>query len=373
MRFALLRRTFRRLAAIALILAVASLAGPARPDERVLNVYNWTDYIDPQALARFERETGIHVNYDVYDSLETLEGKLLAGRSGYDIVVPTSQPTFSRLIAAGALRRIDWSRVPNRAGLDPALMRDVESADPGNGYGAIYLWGTIGLGIVADRIRALAPDAPLDSWELLLKPENAGRVASCGITMMDSATDVIPSVLHFLDRNPNSTNSGDLGAVERTLTAIRPAIRSFSSGGAVNALAAGETCLVLSYSGDVIQAAARAAETRGGPAIRYVAPREGAQLWFDMLAIPADAPHPDAALAFINFILRPDVIARVTNQVRYPNAVPASRPMIHPDLLADENIYPPPKRMAAFFTVGAASSTADRARNRMWARFKAGH
>jgi putrescine transport system substrate-binding protein len=362
----------RLLAVVALLLAFLPLSLSARAEDRVLNIYNWTDYIDPAAVARFERETGIHVNYDVYDSLETLEGKLLAGRSGYDIVVPTSQPTFARLIAAGALRRIDWSRVKERAGLDPALMREVESADPGNHYGAIYLWGTIGLGIVADRILALTPDAPLDSWDLLFKPENARRIAPCGITMMDSATDVIPSVLHYLGRDPNSADPADLAAVERTLMAIRPHIRSFASGGAVNALAAGETCLVLSYSGDVIQAAARAAEAGGGTTVRYVAPREGAQLWFDMLAIPADAPHPEAALAFMDFVLRPDVIAGVTNQVRYPNAVPASRALVRPDLLRDPNIYPPPERMASFFTVGAASPTAERARNRMWARFKAG-
>ncbi len=362
----------RRTAVAALLFALVALGLPARAEERVLNVYNWTDYIDPAATARFERETGIRVNYDVYDSLETLEAKLLAGRSGYDVVVPTSQPTFSRLIAAGALRRIDWSRVPSRAGLDPRLMHEVQSADPGNQYGAIYLWGTVGLGIVPERIRALAPDAPLDSWDLLLRPENARRIAPCGITMMDSATDVIPSVLHYLGRDPNSADPADLASVERTLTAIRPYIRSFASGGAVNALAAGETCLVLSYSGDVIQAAARAAEARDGVGVRYVAPKEGAQLWFDMLAIPTDAPHPDAALAFINFILQPDVIAGVTNRVRYPNAVPASRPMVHPDLLDDPNIYPPPGRMASFFTVGATPPASERARNRMWARFKAG-
>ncbi len=370
--FARSRAYGRRLMLSALLLALAAPGSPVRADDRVLNIYNWTDYIDPAALARFARETGVHVNYDVYDSLETLEAKLLAGRSGYDIVVPTSQPTFSRLIAAGALRRIDWSRVPSRAGLDPTLMHEVETADPGNQYGAIYLWGTIGLGIIPGRIETLAPDAPLDSWDLLFKPENASRIAPCGITMMDSATDVIPSVLHYLGRDANSTEPADLAAVERTLMAIRPYIRSFASGGAVNALAAGETCLVLSYSGDVIQAAARAAEARDGVGVRYVAPKKGAQLWFDMLAIPADAPHPDAALAFINFILQPDVIAGVTNRVRYPNAVPASRAMVHPDLLNDPNIYPPPARMASFFTVGAASQAAERARNRMWARFKAG-
>lgn len=355
------------------LLAVLLVGAGARAEDRVLNVYNWTDYIDPAAIARFESETGVHVNYDVYDSLETLEGKLLAGRSGYDIVVPTSQPTFTRLIASRALQPLDWDRVPNRAGLDPALMHEVETADPGNRYGAIYLWGTIGLGLISDRVAALAPGVPLDSWDLLFKPENARRIAPCGITMMDSATDVIPSVLHYLGRSPDSTDPADLAAVETTLVAIRPYIRTFASSGAVNALASGETCVALSYSGDVIQAAARAREAGSGVAIRYVAPKEGAQLWFDMLAIPADAPHPEAALAFIDFVLRPDVMAGITNQVRYPNAVPASRNKIDPALLEDANVYPPPAQMASFFTVGAPPQAAERARSRMWARFKAGH
>jgi putrescine transport system substrate-binding protein len=358
------------------VLALAAMLGliwPATAQERAVNVYNWTDYIDPAAIERFQKETGTEVRYDVYDSLETLEGKLLAGSSGYDVVVPTSEPTFSRLIKVGALQPIDWKRVPNRAGLDPTLMQRVASSDPGNRYGAIYLWGTIGLGIIPDRVRAQAPDAAMDSWNLLFRPENARRIAACGITMMDSAIDVIPSVLKYLGRDPGSTDPADLQSVETLLMSIRPYIRTFASGGAVNALAAGETCLVMSYSGDVIQAAARAEEAGRGVSVQYVAPKEGAQLWFDMLAIPKDAPHPDAALAFINFVLQPQVIAGITNQVRYPNAVPASRPFVRPALLDDPNIYPQPDRIASFFTIGPVPQAAERARNRMWARFKAGN
>ncbi len=338
----------------------------------MVNVYNWTDYIDPAAIERFQAETGITVRYDVYDSLETLEGKLLAGHSGYDVVVPSSEPTFSRLIRAGALRPLDRARLPHFAGLDPALMRRVEGADPGNRYGAIYLWGTTGLGVIDARVRALAPDAPLDSWDLLFKPENARRLAACGITMMDSATDVVPSVLRYAGRDPNGTDAADLAAAEAVLRGIRPFIRSFASGGAIEALAAGDTCLVLSYSGDMIQAAARAREAGRGAVPRYVAPREGAQLGFDMLAIPADAPNPEAALAFIDFLLRPDVMAGITNHVRYANAVPASRPMIRPEIAGDPAIFPPEAEMARFFTVTALPAAAERARGRMWARFKAG-
>ena len=216
----------------------------AQAGEKVLNVYNWTDYIDPKALERFTNETGIAVRYDVYDSLETLEAKLLAGHSGYDVVVPTSEPTFSRLVKLGALRALDRASIPDLQNLDPAMMRLVATSDPGNAHGAIYLWGSTGLGMIPARISALAPDAPLDSWDVLFKPENARRIAPCGITMMDSAIDVIPTVLKYLGKDPNSTDPDDLAEVERTLMAIRPAIRTFASGGALEALAAGETCLV---------------------------------------------------------------------------------------------------------------------------------
>jgi putrescine transport system substrate-binding protein len=360
---------------LALPMMVALLAmspQPARAQERVLNIYNWTDYIDPAAVEQFTAETGIKVRYDVFDSLETLEGKLLAGHSGYDIVVPSNEPTFSRLIRAGALAEIDRSKVPNWTNLDPVLMQRVETSDPGNRHGAIYLWGTIGLGVIPDRIAKLAPDAPQDGWDLLFKPENARRIAKCGITMMDSAIDVIPSVLKYLGKSPDSTDPADLAAVERTLMAIRPYIRAFASGGALEALATGETCLALDYSGDVVQAAARAGEDKRGVVVRYVAPKQGAEVGFDMLAIPADAPHKAEALAFIDFVLRPPVMAGITNVVRYPNAVPASLPMVRADLKADPNVFPTPGQMAGFFTITAIPQAAERVRTRMWARFKAG-
>lgn len=360
------------MSALVSALAAALPAVPARAQERVVNVYNWTDYIDPKAIAGFEQATGIHVRYDVYDSLETLEAKLAAGQSGYDVVVPTSEPTFDRLIRNGALAALDRAKLPHAAGLDPALMAQVRSADPDGTHGVIYLWGTIGLGMLPDRVRALAPDAPLDSWDLLLRPENARRIAPCGISMLDSAIDVVPSVLRYLHRDPDSADPADLAAVAKTLAAIRPYIRTFASSGEVNALAEGRICLALSYSGDVIQAQARAAEAKRGVSVRYVAPREGAQLWFDMLAVPADAPHRDAALAFIDWLLRPDVMAGITNAVHYPNAVPASLPMVAPAIRDDPSVYPPVAARAAFFTIHAASAAATRARTRMWARFKAG-
>ena len=356
-------RTF--LSALLLLACQAAAA-----QERVLNVYNWTDYIDPKVLERFTSETGIKVQYDVYDSLETLEGKLLAGKSGYDIVVPTAEPTFSRLIAAKALQPLDRSKIPNLKNLDPTLMQRVQASDPGNKYGAIYLWGSVGLGEIPDRIQALDPGAPMESWDLLLKPEHAKKLAACGISLMDSAIDTIPTVLKYLGHNPESTDSKDLADVERTLMAIRPYIRTFASGGAIEALAGGQTCLVMTYSGDVIQAAARAKEA-GQKTVCYVAPKELAALTFDMLAVPADAPHPAEAMQFINFLLQPEIMAAITNQVRYPNAVPGSRDAIVPDVRDDANVFPD-TASPRFFTVRATPQAADRARTRMWARFKAG-
>jgi putrescine transport system substrate-binding protein len=360
-----------RRAAIAVMAAFGAVL-PAAAQERVVNVYNWTDYIDPYVVAQFTRETGIRVRYDVYDSLEVLEAKLAAGRSGYDIVVPTDEPTFSRLVRTGALLELDRARIPTWSGLDPAMMRAVEGADPGNRHGAIYLWGTIGLGVNAERIRALHPEAPMDSLGLLFDPANARRVARCGITMMDSATDVIPTVLRYLGKDPNSTAAADLAEVERTLLSIRPFIRNFASGGVIDVLASGQSCLAFGYSGDVIQAAARAEEAGRGVKISYIAGREGAQRWHDMLAIPKDAPNADNAHAFIAFLLRPAVMTEISNKVQYPNAVPASWPLVNPAVRDNPSVFPPPEMQARFFTVGPVDAATARARTRMWARFKAG-
>ena len=356
---------------IALVLTLLLATASARAEDSYLNFYNWTDYIDPHAIAQFEQQFKAHVRSDTYDSLETLEGKMLAGHSGYDVIVPTAEPTFSRLIRAGALQPLDRAKIPNLANEDAKLMAQVAASDPGNKYGAIYLWGTIGLGEIPSKIQALYPNAPADSWDLLFKPDNAKRLAPCGITMLDSATDVIPTVLRYLGHDPSSTKPADLADVEHTLMAIRPYIRTFASGGAIEAMAAGETCLVFDYSGDVIQAASRAAEAKRDK-VTYVAPKEFTQLWFDMMAVPKDAPHPELAMQFINFILQPQVMAGITNTVQYPNAVPASRPMVTPGVRDDPNVYPDAAALARAFTVTAVSEQAVRARTRMWARFKAG-
>jgi putrescine transport system substrate-binding protein len=356
----------------ALLFVLPGLA--AAQGQPVLNVYNWTDYIDPAAVQRFERESGVRVRYDVYDSLETLEGKLSAGRSGYDVIVPSSEPTFARLVRAGALRPLDRDRIPNWRNLDPALMERVAArADPGNRHGAIYLWGTVGIGFRPDRVRALAPDAATDTLDLVLRPENASRLARCGLAVMDSATDVLPSVLHWLSRDPNSGEAGDLRAAESALMAIRPHLRAIPGSGAlVDMLATGEICAALTYSGDAIQAAARAKEAGRGVEIAYAAPRGGAHLWFDMLAVPTDAPNPDAAHAFINFLLQPDVMAGISDKVRYPNAVPDSRPLLAASVRDDPSIHPPAQVLANAYLPSTPPPAVERARSRLWSRFKAG-
>ena len=371
---------FRRLLAPALLAAAFALSpapapaqAPGQAAQPVLNVYNWSDYIDPYMVARFQQETGIRIRYDVFDSLETLEGKLSAGRSGYDIIVPTSEPTFSRLAKAGGLLPLDRSKLPNWGNQDPVLLRQVESADPGNRFGAIYLYGTVGLGLRLDRVKAALPEVPLDSLDLLLKPEHARRLARCGIAVMDSATDVLPSVLRWLGRDVNSTDPEDLRAVEAALMAIRPHVRAIIPSSSIpDALATGEYCLVMSYSGDIIQARGRAEEAGKGVQIGYVVPKTGAQLWLDMLAIPADAPNPEAAHRFINFLLQPEVMAAITNHVSYPNALPAATPLVEAKVRNDPNVYPTPQILAQTFSVTALPPQAERPRSRLWNRFKAG-
>ena len=354
-------------------LLLAPVLAAAQQQQPMLNVYNWTDYIDPAAVQRFERESGVRVRYDVYDSLETLEGKLSAGRSGYDVIVPSSEPTFARLARAGALRPLDRDRIPNWRNLDPALMARVERADPGNRHGAIYLWGTIGVAFRPDRVRALAPDAATDTLDLVLRPENAARLARCGLAVMDSATDVLPSVLRWLGRDPNSGDAADLRAAEAALLAVRPHLRAIPGSGAlVDMLATGEICAALTYSGDAIQAASRAREAGRSVEVAYAPPRGGAHLWFDMLAVPADAPNPDAAHAFINFLLQPDVMAGISGKVRYPNAVPASRPLLAPSVRDDPSIRPSEEALADAFLPSTQPPAAERARSRLWSRFKAG-
>lgn len=365
-------RVGRSLSPIRVVARLLALMLPwcAGAQEKVVNVYGWEDYRDPAALQKFTAETGIAVRYDTYDDLPMLEAVMALGHSGHDIVMPTNEPTLSRLVTSGVLAPIDRALVPNWRNLDPDLMRRIESSDPGNRHGALFLWGTLGLGILPDKIRALAPDAPQDSLDLMLRPQYAKRLQACGITMLDSPTVVIPAVLSHLGISPDSLGKDDLARVAETLANIRSTINTFSNSSALATLADGSTCVALAYSGNVLQAAQRAATAKNGVTVRYVVPKTGAEVTYDVLAIPVDAPHKPAAHAFINFMLRPDVIAGVTNVTRYANGVPASHKMIDPALLADTNVFPTPAQMATFFTPGPVPVAAKLARNRMWSHFK---
>jgi putrescine transport system substrate-binding protein len=354
------------------VVAAVTLLGFGVARAETLNIYNWSDYIGSTTLADFTKATGIQTHYDTYDSLEVLEAKLLTGHSGYDITVPTAQPTMARLIKAGALQKLDKSKIPNLKNLDPALMKHVSAADPGNQYGVIYQWGTIGIGVNVNKVKALMPDAPLDSFDLIFKPEVLAKISKCGVTFLDSQIDVFPTVLHYLGLDPNSEKKADLAKAEALLEKVKPYLRYFHSSQYINELASGAVCVSLGYSGDIGQAASRAKDAGKTDKIIYVIPKEGAQLWFDMMTIPKDAPHPDAALKFINFVLEPKVMAGITNTVTYPNAVPASLQYVDDAIKNDPNTYPPPAVMKRMFNVHAVSAAAERERTRAWTRIKTG-
>jgi putrescine transport system substrate-binding protein len=311
----------------------------------VLNVYNWSDYIDPSVIEAFTEETGIRVTYDVFDSNEILETKLLAGRSGYDLVVPGAA-FLSRQIEAGVYQPLNPDWLSNRVNLDPVLTDRVAAFDPENRYSVTHLWGTTGFGFNAEAIAARMPEAPVDSWRLIFDPEVVSRFADCGVTLLDAPSEVVGSVLLYLGKDANSSKPEDLAAAEAVLKAIRPYIRNFDSSRYIEDLANGETCLALGWSGDILQAKRRAVEAGKKFTVQYRIPEEGALLFFDQLAIPADAEHPRNAHRFIDFLLRPENAAKNSNFVRYANSNLASRAQLAPEVANDRGIYPPDAIMA---------------------------
>ncbi|HEX3949488.1 MAG TPA: polyamine ABC transporter substrate-binding protein, partial [Steroidobacteraceae bacterium] len=302
--------------------------------DKVLNLYIWSDYLAPNTLSNFESRFGIKVHAAYFDTNETLETKLLAGNSGYDVVVPTAS-YFERQIKAGAYLLLDKSKLPNLQNMDPQLMSKVALNDAGNAHGVIYMWGTNGIGYNEKMIRALMPDAPLDSWRLVFDPAVAAKVAKCGISLLDSPAEMMRAAYSFMGKDPNSQSSEDLQQAQAMLLKIRPYIRNFSSSEYIEALANGDLCVAVGYNGDVLQARDRAREADKGIEIKYVVPKEGSILWFDMLAIPKDAPHPDSAYAFINYMMTPQVIADVSNFKRYANGNAASRSLVLPAVKDD--------------------------------------
>ncbi len=357
----------------ALTAAVAGLAVPRAPaQEKVVNVYNWSDYIDPAMLKLFTQRTGIRVVYDTFDANETLETKLLAGRSGYDVVVPTAY-FLQRQIVAGVFRKLDKSKLPNLKYAWPEIDKRLAAYDPGNRYGVNYMWGTTGIGYNVKAAHArLGANATIDSWDAVFKPEILSKFNDCGVHMLDSADDILPAALHYLGLDPNSTKPDDLERAAKLLGKVRPYVRKFHSSEYLNALATGEICLVVGWSGDVKQAEKRADAAHNGIDIRYVIPKEGAQMWFDNLAIPKDAPHPEAAYTLINFMLDPQVAAANSDMVSYANGNLASQKFMAKKILEDPGIYPSAATMAKLYTVGARGPREQRLINRIWTRVKTG-
>lgn len=362
----------RLLAGIAV--GLAALTAPVlAQDKKPVNIYIWNDYLGENTLKDFEAATGYANHVDLYDSMELLEQKVLVGKSGYDVIVPTASPTVARLIKAGILAPLDKAKIPNAANVDPVVLKQLEKVDPENKYVLPYLGGTVGLGILPDKIKALMPNAPLDSWDLLFKPEVAQKLKACGITILDSAVDFLPTAYHYLGLDPNSEKKEDLDKVEKLLDGIRPYIKQFVTGQNINLLAGGDACVVVGYSGDMMQAQARAKEAGKGTNVQYVIPKEGAMAWWDTLAIPKDAPNKDGALAFINFVLQPKQMAAVTNFVKYGNGVPASLSDVDPELKSNSAVFASEAEKTRLFTVSPVSAAADRARNRVWVKIKTGH
>jgi len=370
-------------AAVATLLASIMLFGcgrkPAEPtgdagavsEDKILNVYNWSDYIDPAVIEAFQAETGIKVSYDVFDSNEVLETKLLTGKSGYDVVVPSAY-FLERQVQAGVFRKLDRTQLSNLGNLDPGLQDHVAAHDPRNEHSVIYMWGTTGIGFDADKIAAIMPDAPTDSWSLVFDPAVVAKFAGCGVSFLEDPTDMVGTVLLWLGKNPNSESEADLKLAEEALLKVRPYIRTIHSSQYIEDLANGEVCIAVGYSGDVLQARDRAAEAGKEIDIRYVIPREGALMWFDTLAIPADAAHPGNAHAFINYLLRPDVAAANSNFVNYATANAAALKLVNEDLRNDAGIYPTPEVKERLQPNLAKSAEFTRLLNRSWTRFVTG-
>jgi putrescine transport system substrate-binding protein len=340
-------------------------------DEKVLNVDNWSDYIQPSVVADFEKEYGIHVNYDVFDSNEILETKLLTGHTNYDIVVP-SGAFLERQLGADIYQKLNKAWLPNLSNVDPEIARGSAVYDPGNQYAVDYMWITSGVGYNTAEVRQRMPDAPVNSWRMLFDPAVVSKFADCGVSILDAQSEVVGTVLLFLGRNPNSNSLEDLKAAEKVLHAMRPYIRYVDSSRYIDNLANGDICLVMGWSGDIKQAHDRAAEAGKGIDLAYSIPEEGAIVNFDVLAIPADAPHARNAHLFIDYLLRPDVAAKNSNLIKYANALKPDIQPLDATVRADQGVYPPAQVRARLTPERARPAAYQRLLTRMWTRFKTG-
>jgi len=375
-----MRSLLRPALSVACVLFVLAGCGrqPASPGDsassggdKVLNLYIWSDYLASDTLSNFEKQTGIKVNVAYFDTNETLETKLLAGSSGFDVVVPTAS-YFERQIKAGVYLALDKSKLPNLKNMDPQLMQLVARHDPGNAHGIIYLWGTNGIGYNEKMVQAALPGVALDTWKLAFDPAYVSKLAKCGVSVLDSPAEMLRAVYNYLGKDPNSQSADDLAEAEKVLMAMRPFVRNINSSEYIEALANGDLCLSVGYNGDVLQARDRARDAGKGIDIRYFVPREGTILWFDMLAIPKDAPHQDAAYAFMNYVMEPHVIADISNHKRFANANAASTPFVDKSVTGDPGIYPTEETRKRLSVQLADSPEQTRAITRVWQRFKTG-
>ena len=356
----------------AMMAALAAGPSPARAQERTVNFYNWSNYIAPGVLEEFTRETGIKVVYDTFDANETLETRLMAGKSGYDVVVPTAY-FLQRQIAAHIFQKLDKAKLPNLVNAWPEVTKRLAIYDPGNVYAVNYMWGTTGIGYNIQAVqKILGHDTRIDSWDIVFKPENLAKFKDCGVQMLDSADDILPAALGYLGLDPNSTKPVDLEKAADLAAKVRPYVRKFHSSEYLSALATGEICLVVGWSGDIMQARSRAAEAKNGVEIGYAIPREGAQMFFDNLAIPADAKNVSEAYELINYLYQPDVAAKNSDFLSYANGNLASQKLVDPKILEDKSIYPDEATLAKLFVITARDPATQRVINRLWTRVKTG-
>ncbi|HLN25739.1 MAG TPA: polyamine ABC transporter substrate-binding protein [Patescibacteria group bacterium] len=354
--------------------AVMVLSSPAMAEDgNVLNVYNWSDYIAPDTLEKFTAETGIKVNYDVYDGNETLAAKLQAGKSGYDVVFPSASPFLAQQIKAGIYQKLDRSKLKNYANVDPATLKTLAAvADPGNLYSVPYMIAATGIGYNVDMVKKAAPGIALDSWSLLFDPTAVAKLKGCGVTFLNTPTEVFPAALTYLGKSGASQSPDDLKLAADTVSKVRPYIKYFHSSKYINDLANGDICVAHGYVGDLVQARTRGAEAAKPQNIAIVIPKEGAIVNIDVMAVPVDAPHPDNALKFIDFMMRPDIIGAITNTTGYANAIPASKSTVKKELLDDPAIYPPASVLAKEFQVPPAAQDYERLRTRTWTKVTTG-
>lgn len=357
---------------LAAALCGLTLAGTAQAADRELKVYNWFDYITPETLTQFKQDSGIKLTYDIFDTNEALEAKLLTGNSGYDLVVP-SNVFLAKQVEAGVFQKLDRSKLPNWQHLDPQLMKLIEANDPGNQYAVPYMYGTVLIGFNPDKVKAaLGADAPVDSWDLIFKEENIAKLKDCGVALLDSPSEILPLALRYLGLPPNSTEPADYAKAEQLLSKIRPHVRYFHSSKYMSDIANGEICVAVGYSGSFSQAANNAKQANNGVTVDMRLPKEGAPIWFDMMAIPKDAKNIDEAHAFINYLLQPQVIAPISDFVGYPNPNKDATALVAESIRNNPNLYPTAEAMQKLYTLEPLPRAAERARTRAWSKIKTG-